>query len=118
MGASTSPDSVNPNFGGRIDWSLLEKKRQAEEKQAIAAAIGQLKSSVALLHDLEKTAGWAHICTLLRNTAAAKQLEAMKASDPTSLARAFGYMAACNDTINLPNTLAVQLQSQLDNLSS
>jgi hypothetical protein len=101
-----------------IDWQALERKRIAEERQALQQAIGELQQSVALLADLERTESWKHICELLRNTANAKQAEAMKAGDPTTLARAFGYMAACLDVCQLPSSRAQQLQAQSQQLQS
>lgn len=99
-----------------IDWQVVERKRQEAEREELRRAVGELKSKAALLNELSKTAGWQCICELLRNTAAAKQQEAMKAGDPTTLARAFGYMASCNDIINLPASMAQQLESQLASL--
>lgn len=105
---------MNPEY---IDWQALERKRITEEQEVLARTIAELKQSVALLADLERTAAWQHLIILLKNTANAKQQEAMKATDPTSMARAFGYMASCLDTINLPSSMAQQLQAQLASLT-
>lgn len=100
-----------------IDWQALNRRQEEDRQRQIQEAINELKQSVALLADLERNASWQHLCILLKNTATSKQNEAMKATDPTSMARAFGYMAACLDTINLPTTMAQQLQAQLASLA-
>lgn len=100
-----------------IDWEVVNRKREEAERQELAIAIGQLKSQVALLIELERTQGWQQFTLLLKNTATAKQAEAMKSTDATTLARAFGYMAACLDACNLPSTMTQHLEAQLQSLT-
>ena len=102
----------------RIPWDVVERKRFEAQEQERLVAIGELKAKVAMLQELERHPSWPAIVELLTNTATAYQQTAMKANDPTTLARAFGYMAAMRDVIALPTSMAVQLESQLSNLSS
>lgn len=104
--------------GERIDWDVVNRKRLEAAEEERLRAIGELKAQVALLNDLSRLPAWKTLTSLLENTANAYQQTAMKAADPTTLARAFGYMAAMRDVIALPSSMAVQLESQLSNLAS
>lgn len=101
-----------------IDWQALERKRIAEQKRTIEVAIGELRSKVAMLLELERTEAWKVYADLIRNTATAKQQAAMKANDPSTLAREFGYMAACLDAVAMPQNMAQHLEAQLQSLAT
>lgn len=106
---------ANENY---IDWDVVERKRREAAEQDRLQAIGDLKAKVAMLQELQRLPAWETLTGMLANTANAYQQTAMKAADPTTLARAFGYMAAMRDVIDLPTSMAVQLESQLANLAS
>lgn len=107
---------MNSQPGDVEDWNLFEKEHIKLERAEIEKATEELRVSVELFNELSNSRPWKHLCELLTNTATAKRLEAMKAVDPTSMARALGYMSAAMDIIELPLARAQQLKDQLEAL--